>query len=866
MLMPEGRPTRTIAAIEDISERKQAEEALRESETRYRSLFDETLEGIAVADAATGIILDCNHAMLKITGYDRDELIGRPQTMLHPKETGSRPVSGSFARHREDKRGEVLEERIVTKAGTLRDVEIKAGAVMLAGQEVLVGSFRDITEERRGKREREITLELLRLANDRDDLHDLIQSVLATIQRWTRCEAVGIRLLDGDDYPYYETLGFSPDFIEAENLLCERDLNGQIVRGPLGKPAMKCMCGNVLCGGFDPGLSFFTPNGSFWLNRASDLSVETTEAEWQARMRNRCGVDYESVALIPLKHGEEILGLLQLNDHDRDRFNPDLISFLEQLGRQIVISIAHRQSEAALRASEHRFRRLVEGLKDEYFFYQYVVDGPFTYVSPSVANVLGCSPEEYREHLAETLVDSPTNRQALLHREKVLAGIAQPAYDVDILHKDGSLRHLEALDTALIGRDGKVVAVDGIAHDVTARKRAAEDQERLQAQLDQVRKMEAIGQLAGGVAHDFNNILQAIFGYTEYAIVCQEAGKSCVEDLRGILKSAESAAGLTRQLLAFSRQQVLMPRVLDLNKVISDTEKMLRRLIGEDIILSTRLPATTRRVKVDPGQIEQVVMNLAVNARDAMPHGGQLDIETRDVELDGAACRQMPEARPGPFVLLSVRDTGCGMTAAVKARIFEPFFSTKGVGKGTGLGLATVFGIIKQSNGHIEVESVERAGSCFRIYLPAARPDDETLESVREVAAPSGSETILLVEDEETVRRIVRRILEARGYTVLEAISGPMALAVDESHKQAIDLLITDLVMPDMGGRQLAETLKARRPGMETIFISGYTNDAIVRNGNLPAGAAFLQKPFSPQALSKIVRDVLDARSSELRP
>ncbi|OLC71983.1 MAG: hypothetical protein AUH78_17050 [Gemmatimonadetes bacterium 13_1_40CM_4_69_8] len=372
--------------------------------------------------------------------------------------------------------------------------------------------------------------------------------------------------------------------------------------------------------------------------------------------------------------------------------------------------------------------------------------------------------------------------------------------------------------------------------------------------------MEAVGRLAGGIAHDFNNLLTAILGSADLLLDTLSPDAPEREDLDEIRKAAKRAADLTRQLLAFSRQQLLAPQVLDVNALLTNLEKLLRRLIGEHIELRTALAPNVGAVQADPGQLEQVIVNLAVNARDAMPQGGQLTIETANAELDEAYAAEHFPARPGSYVLLAVTDTGTGMDAQTKSHIFEPFFTTKEKGKGTGLGLATVYGIVKQSDGYIWVYSEPGHGTSFKIYLPRvaeapgpARPGFELSASVR------GSETVFVVEDDEMVRALIRRMLETRGYTVLLAPHGDEALQLLERHPGRVDLLMTDVVMPGMSGRDLADRVAERRPGIKVLYLSGYTDDAIVRHGVLEPGIAFLQKPFSADALARKVREVLDS-------
>ncbi|QJX00977.1 response regulator [Frigoriglobus tundricola] len=406
---------------------------------------------------------------------------------------------------------------------------------------------------------------------------------------------------------------------------------------------------------------------------------------------------------------------------------------------------------------------------------------------------------------------------------------------------------------ALLERERADLVAANAALDQQVRERR-----ELESQLVHARKMEAVGQLAGGVAHDFNNLLTVINGCSDLvleALPPADAGRVMLTQIRD---AGQRAAALTRQLLAFSRRQVLAPQVISPNAVVANIEKMLARLIGEDVRVETVLSPDTSRIRVDPGQFEQVLLNLATNARDAMPTGGRLTIETENLVLARGDALSRWGARPGAYVALRVSDTGCGMAPEVKARMFEPFFTTKDPGKGTGLGLATVFGIVKQSDGFIDAESEAGRGTCFRILFPAVT-DDVRPASQHDEPVRKGSETVLLVEDEPGVRGLAKLALETQGYRVLTAANGNEAVRVFATHGDEVQVVVTDVVMPEMGGRELVEQIRRLRASVKVLYMSGYTDDAVVRHGIVEAVEAFLQKPFSPLALARKVRAVLDA-------
>ncbi len=393
-----------------------------------------------------------------------------------------------------------------------------------------------------------------------------------------------------------------------------------------------------------------------------------------------------------------------------------------------------------------------------------------------------------------------------------------------------------------------------------ARREAREETRRLEDQLRHAQKLESIGRLAGGIAHDFNNLLTVIMGNTDLALARLQTEDPVRREVEGIRRAAGRAADLTRQMLAFSRKQLLQPRVLQLNDVVSDMSAMLQRLIGADIELRTCLATDLLHVKADPGQLEQVIANLAVNARDAMPDGGTLTIETAPAVLSEAYVRMHAAVTPGPYVMLALTDTGTGMSPETKARLFEPFYTTKPSGKGTGLGLAMVYGIVMQSGGHIWVYTEPGRGSTFKIYLPAheGAADAKAATAPRAPTPPRSTETILVAEDEEAVRELICIILRRQGYTVLEASNGDEALALMATHGERVHLLLSDIIMPGLGGRSLLEQLRTQHPSLRVLFVSGYTENVVLNEGMLDSRTAFLEKPFSPSALLNRVRDVLD--------
>jgi two-component system cell cycle sensor histidine kinase/response regulator CckA len=491
--------------------------------------------------------------------------------------------------------------------------------------------------------------------------------------------------------------------------------------------------------------------------------------------------------------------------------------------------------------------------------------GYIEYANPRFTEITGYSLEEAMGQHTRILKSGHTPPEEYKRLWETITAGKEWRGEFHNKKKTGELYWESASISPIKNAEGVITHFLAVKEDITERKRAEAVQAHLEEQLRQAQRMESVGRLASGVAHDFNNLLTVIRGYCELVRTSLPVGDPRSGDLEQIRQASERAAGLTRQLLAFSRQQVMAPTVLDLNDLVTNLHKMLGRLIGEDIALSTILQPGLWPITADPGQIEQVIMNLAANARDAMPTGGQLTIETGNIHLDESYAQTHLEAPTGPCVMLAVTDTGHGMDKPTQARIFEPFFTTKEPDKGTGLGLATVYGIVKQSGGDITVYSEPGQGTIFKIYLPAgeAAAKGPVVPQPHPSAGRGGHETILLVEDEKAVRELVRLILQAEGYTILEADSGGEALSLARRHQGQIDLLMTDVIMPHMNGRELAERLKALYPRLRVLFMSGYTNDTMVRHGVLTAEIKFLPKPFSPVTLASKVREVLDESALE---
>jgi PAS domain S-box-containing protein len=559
---------------------------------------------------------------------------------------------------------------------------------------------------------------------------------------------------------------------------------------------------------------------------------------------------------VPIHVGGRLAGVL-CHEHvgGPRRWTADEKTFAVSMANLVSLALEsaeRRQAEAELRASEERFRELAETVQDV-FWISNAAKSHVLYVSPAYEAIWGRS--------CQSLYALPRSWQDAIHeddRERIARAAAtrqvDGSYDEEyrIVRPDGQVRWIRDRAFPVRNADGQIERLVGVARDITTQVRTEE-------QLRHSQKMEAIGRLAGGVAHDFNNVLSAIMIQADLTVESRRLADEDREAIQQIRAATERAASLTRQLLMFSRRQVMQTRDLDLNVVVSDIAKMLQRIIGEDVRLEVRLNEASLPTRADAGMLDQVLMNLSVNARDAMPGGGRLLIETLDCVVDGDGTHRHPDARPGRYVCLRVSDTGTGMAPDVLPRIFEPFFTTKAPGRGTGLGLATVFGIVRQHEGWIDVHSEVGRGTRFEVCLPAVESAAEPVSRPVAASASGGTEAILLVEDEEPVRMLARRVLERRGYRVIEAGNGADALRLWQEHRREIRLLLTDLVMPEgVSGHQLASQLVADEPRLKVVFTSGYSADMGEHARGLPEGHHFVQKPFSPHQLLTTIRQSLD--------
>jgi len=884
----------------------ESERARRQAQEEIRATLYGIGDGVIATDTA-GKVTRMNPVAEKLTGWSEAEACGRPISEVFNiiNEQSRQPVENPVE--------QVLREGfivglanhtlLIDRHGQERPITDSGAPVKDENGELLgtVLVFRDRTEQQKHEAQREFALQVLAILNRNLDSAHLIDHLMQIFKERTGMSAIGIRLRQKDEYPYFRTSGFSEAFLSAGphryNLIACRPVDnyngsgegGRDVAVPDIAPLSPCMCFTVLQGETDPEMPFFTPYGSFWTNSISELFDMITQSDdpRYARYKQTCQVcreeGYESIALIPLRSGDDIIGLLQLNDHRRDLLTMETIEFLEGIGASIGIALARQQDLETLRASEERYRRTFSTIAEGLIISDQET-GAILDANEAACTMYGYTRAEFRTMHYFDLFEQPDDEAA--------AGLDTGELVEEHRRKDGSVFPVE-ISISYYEEEGRKIRVMAV-HDITERRRAQkeaeaaaaemqrllknaqesraallkklEDEKRmieertaLEAQLRQQQRLETVGQLAAGIAHDFNNLLTGITGFTQFAIDQLPENASPRQDLKRTLELAKRAENLTRQLLAFSRRQTLQPVVLNVKQLLDNLYKLLGRLLGEHIDLVIRYDEDVGNIKADQGQIEQVLINLAVNSRDAMPDGGTLIIEASNFDLDEHYSLTHADAKPGSYVMLAVSDTGCGMEPEVVERAFEPFFTTKGVGQGTGLGLPTVYGIVKQHEGHISIYSEPGKGTTVKVYLP--RVDAEATEPAtgERTAAPKGNELLLIVEDEKAVREIAERILVGQGYRVLTAATPEHAEVLLAEHGPDISLILTDVVLPQRSGSQLYQEAKARYPHLRIIYMSGYTDDAIARQGVLEEGTPFIQKPFNSETLIRKVRQVLDS-------
>jgi len=880
-----GHPPLVLLAIEDVTERKRTEETMRESEAQYRGLFENMSEGVAYCRMIFDndkprdfVYLAVNDAFESLTGLK--DVVGKKVTEVIP---GIRETDPQLF--------EAYGRASLTGSSEKLEIFIRAlemwfsVSVFSAERGCFVAVFDVITERKRSEENRRLTAEALQLLNDPGETSSQVDGLLKLIRQWAGCDAIGLRLKCGEDFPYYHQLGFSEEFARTENFLCARDPHGAVAQDAAGQPVVECTCGLVLTGRTDPSKPFFTAGGSFWTNEASKLLELKAEEDPRTNPRNYCITSgYESVALIPLKAGGGVIGLLQINDRRKGRFSPETVSFLEDLSHSIGIALDRRQAAERLLESEMRLRMAQDAAKAGTWEWDLRTDENFW--SPELWKLYGLEPHKttpsYRTWLQ---LVHPDDRERVNHamKETVQAG-AELVIEWRACDHDGAERWLMLRGQPVRDARNRVMRYIGIVMDITERKwmeaelkRASDGLERkvlertaeLKVKSDQLlhsQKLEALGKLAGGVAHDFNNLMTVVTGYGQRLL--RDDGLSAAQRsaLEQINKAGEGAVNLTRQLLAFSRKQVTEPVVLDVSELVDSMRKMLPPVLGEDIAVFFELSPAPWPVKADPTQISQVIMNLAVNSRDAMPTGGDLTIRTANVQApatDGEAHEDLP---PGRYVLLSVSDNGTGMSAEAQEHIFEPFFTTKSYGEGTGLGLSSVYGIVQQSGGHIRMDTQLGRGTTFSLYFPAS--DEEPgkraaprIPGAEEAPTLRGSETILLLEDDPAVCDLLTTELRELGYRVLPCKTAGDAIRQAEALKVPVDLLLSDVVLPGISGPTMAKMFKDRCLVKRVLFMSGHTEKHIVNHGVLIKGVAFIGKPFTTEALARKVRETLDGHS-----
>ncbi len=798
-----------------MSQRASLEPNISATPEQLSALLDSARELLTIVNRQ-GVVLHASAGSSSVLGVPPEELVGRAITdFVHPddlEETRTRVLG--IAEAADDKQNGRC--RLRSKTGEWRWFEATFSSCLKnSAVDGIVASFLDVTALQRMEAERQVISEVVHALNQTANLDELLEGIHQALKKVLYAENCFVALHDPNEDTFY-----FPFLVDQYD-----------IAPPPQKVGRSCTAFV-----FRTGRAMLIPQSEF------DRLVQNGDVEL-------VGSPSPAWLGVPLKTPRATIGVLVVQHYENESaYDMRDLEFLDSVGGHIALAIERRRSEEALRKSESVFRLLFSHNP----LPTWVMDdetSQFIQVNEAAVRQYGFAAEEFS---GMTIHD-------IRHEEKTASVEVRPPKEASGRYQ-GVCKHRK--------KDGKVFEVELISHlfEYAGRKvrlvvaQDISERHLLEQQLRQAQKMEAVGRLAGGVAHDFNNLLMVIKGHTELLMNALPPADGMSRKIAQIDRAADRATALTKQLLAFSRMQVLQPRVMNLNGVVEDMGKLLPRLIGEDVDLGIRTAPDLGAIRADASQMEQMIMNLAVNARDAMPIGGRLIIETSNAELDRTYNSTHPIVKPGRYVLLAVSDTGTGMDAETQAHIFEPFFTTKEPGKGTGLGLATVYGVVKQSGGFIWVYSEVGKGTSFKIYLPRVdQPEDRASAALPFAEAPRGTETILLAEDEQDVREVAREFLESGGYKVIEAQNGAEALRLATEHKASIDLLVSDMVMPGMTGKELARQLKLQHSGVGVVYMSGYSEQTAAESAETDANMLLLTKPFSRGSILRTVREALNA-------